>query len=101
MGIEKELIVFLQATLSGNFVYLIYCVIRVLRRIIKHNLIWISVEDFFYWIGTGFFLFARIYETSNGVIRWYFVLGVLIGGILTHYVIRKITRKYIDKSPKK
>jgi len=101
LGIEKELSVFLQAALAGNLVYLAYLVIRIFRRIIKHNLFWVSVEDAVYWIATGFYLFYRIYQTSNGTIRWYFVLGVLSGGILTHHIIFKITKKYIDKSKKK
>ena len=101
LGIEKELSVFLQAALAGNLVYLVYFAIRILRRIIKHNLFWVSLEDAFFWIVTGFYLFTRIYKTSNGTIRWYFVLGVAVGGILTHYIILKITKKYIDKSKKK
>lgn len=101
LGIEKELSVFLQAVLAGNLVYLTYCAIRIFRRIIKHNLFWVSVEDSIFWIVTGFYLFFQIYQTSNGKIRWYFVLGVLVGGILTHYVISKITKKNIDKSKKR
>lgn len=101
LGIEKELSVFLQAALAGNLVYLAYCVIRVVRRIIKHNLFWISVEDALFWIVTGFFLFLKIYQTSNGTIRWYFVLGVLAGGIATHYFVFRITKKHIDKLKKR
>jgi len=101
LGIEKELSVFLQAALAGNLVYLVYHAIRIVRRILKHNLFWVSLEDAFFWIATGFYLFLKIYETSNGTIRWYFVLGVLIGGIFTHYIILKITKKHIDKTQKK
>ena len=38
LGIKKELFVFLHAALSGNIVYLSYCSLRVLRRIVRHNL---------------------------------------------------------------
>lgn len=101
LGIEKELTVFLQAALAGNLVYLVYLVVRVFRRIVKHNLFWISFEDALFWIATAFYLFSEIYKTSNGTIRWYFVLGVLTGGILTHFIIFKITKKHIDKSKKR
>ena len=100
-GIGKELAVFLRAALAGNVVYLAYCVLRVFRRLIKHNLFWISVEDFLFWVGTGLYLFVAIYQTSNGSIRWYFVVGVLLGGILTHLLVQKIVKKYIDKWKKK
>lgn len=101
LGIEKELTVFLQAALAGNLVYLAYCVIRVFRRIVRHNLFWVSMEDALFWIATGIYLFWEIYQTSNGTIRWYFILGVLIGGIFTHHIILKIAKKHIDKLKKR
>ena len=101
LGIEKELSVFLQAVLACNLVYLVYSAIRVVRRIIKHNLFFVSLEDLIFWIGTGIYLFAKIYQTSNGSIRWYFVIGVLVGGILTHLIIYKFIKKYIAKWKKK
>ena len=101
LGIEKELSVFLQAALAGNLVYLVYYAIRIFRRLVKHKLFWISLEDAFFWIATGFYLFLKIYQTSNGTIRWYFVFGVLAGGIFTHQIIMKIAKKYIDKFQKR
>ena len=95
LGIGKELSVFLQAVLAGNLIYLVYALIRVMRRLWKHNLFFISLEDLIFWIGTGIYLFVRIYQTSDGIIRWYFVIGVLLGGILTHFIISQISKKYI------
>lgn len=101
LGVEKELFAFIQAMLAGNVVYLMYLAIRVFRRIVRHNLFWVSLEDALFWIATGFYLFLEIYQTSNGSIRWYFVLGILVGAILTHCVVSKFLKKYIDKSHKK
>ena len=101
LGIEAELSAFLQAVLAGNLLYLVYSVLRVVRRIIKHNLFWVSLEDILYWLSTGIYLFIRIYQTSSGIIRWYFVLGVLVGGGVTHYIISKIVKKYIAKKKKR
>lgn len=101
LGIGKELSVFLQAVLAGNIIYLAYSVIRVVRRLWKHNLFFVSLEDLIFWIGTGIYLFVRIYQTSNGIIRWYFVIGVLLGGIVTHFIIFQISKKYIAKRRKK
>ncbi|MBQ2921711.1 MAG: spore cortex biosynthesis protein YabQ [Tyzzerella sp.] len=101
LGIGKELSVFLQAVLAGNIIYLAYSVIRVVRRLWKHNLFFVSLEDLIFWIGTGIYLFVRIYQTSDGIIRWYFVIGVLLGGIVTHFIIFQISKKYIAKRRKK
>ena len=101
LGIGKELSVFLQAVLAGNIIYLAYSVIRVVRRLWRHNLFFVSLEDLIFWIGTGIYLFVRIYQTSDGIIRWYFVIGVLLGGIVTHFIIFQISKKYIAKRRKK
>ena len=100
-GIGSEVSAFLQALLAGNLVCLIYEAIRVLRRIIRHHLFWISVEDLVFWLGTGFYLFWKLYQTSYGMIRWYFVLGVLLGGLCTHWVLSRITKKYLAKRKKR
>lgn len=92
---------FLHAIITGIVVYLIYTAVRLFRRIVKHNLFWISVEDLIYWISIGFYVFLQIYQTSFGNIRWYFVLGVSLGGLVTHRVISIILRKYIDNSKKR
>lgn len=100
LGIEKEWSIFLVAILTGNQVYLVYAALCVFRRIIGHNLFWISVEDVVFWISTSIYLYICIFQTCNGSIRWYFVLGVLIGGVLTHFAMLKI-QKSIDKTFKR
>ncbi len=100
-GIEKEILVFIQAILAGNLVCLVYCALRVFRRIIKHNLFFVSVEDVLFWIWAGVYLFVQIFKTSDGIIRWYFVIGVLLGGIFTSYFALKLVKKYVAKWKKK
>lgn len=100
MGIEKELSVFLAAILAGNLICLVYTAIRVFRRIVKHSLFWISMEDIVFWVITGIYLFSEMYRTCSGNIRWYFVIGVLLGGVFTVWILRKI-KKMIDKCKKR
>lgn len=90
-GIANELSIFISACLLGNFVCLIYYAIRVFRRLVRHSLLWVSIEDFIFWVGAAVYLFLEMYRTCGGSIRWYFVLGVFVGGILTVGVIRKFT----------
>ena len=101
LGIGKEVSVFLQALLAGNQVCLFYYAIRVFRRILKHKLFWISLEDILFWIGTAIYLFVRIYQTCNGSIRWYFVIGVFGGMLITYFIVEKIAKKYVARLLKK
>lgn len=106
LGLKKELEIFVHAVVSGMVVYGAYTIIRMVRRIVKHNLIWVSIEDFLFWVGTSFYLFIQIYNTSDGRVRWYLILGVVEGMILLSFVLflaKKMCRKIqksVDKSAK-
>lgn len=74
--------VFLAAVVSGAIVRLVYQCIRCFRRIVSHTLAAIGVEDMIFWLGSAVYMFVQIYHTSDGSIRWYFILGVALGVIL-------------------
>ena len=93
VGIKNEMVVFFQALLSGNVVFWTYTLLRILRKLIKHNLFFVSLEDFFFWISTAIYLFICLYNTSNGGLRWYFILGVVVGAILPLFLIKKIRKR--------
>ena len=99
LGIGREFSIFLSACLTGNFICLVYSAIRLFRRIVKHTLFWISIEDLIFWIFSSLYIFSEMFRMCNGSIRWYFVLGVFWGGILTLRFFEK-TKKIIDKSKK-
>lgn len=81
-GIHEEMMVFLIAVVSGAIVRLVYQCIRCFRRIVVHDLAAVSVEDMIFWLGSAVYMFVQIYHTSDGSIRWYFLLGVVLGVIL-------------------
>lgn len=74
--------VFLSAVVSGAIVRLVYQCIRCFRRIVSHTLAAIGAEDLIFWLGSAVYMFVQIYHTSDGSIRWYFLLGVVLGVIL-------------------
>ena len=99
-GVGNEMSVFLQALLAGNVVYWTYYLIHLIRKLIRHNLFFVSLEDFFYWIGVGFYLFVKMFNTSDGSIRWYFILGVVVGAILPWIFMKKCRKKFVAHSKK-
>ena len=99
MSIRQELIAFVTAVSSGVVVRLCYYCISCFRDIVKHKIFVIGIEDLMFWIGTAIYLFVQIYHTSNGSIRWYFVLGIVIGVLITTLFLRKwkkMTKKIYD-----
>ena len=51
-GLEIEVMLFVQAMLAGAVLVLVYDLLRVIRRIFVHGIIWVSIEDALYcqWI---------------------------------------------------
>ena len=98
LGIAQEVRIFFASCLAGNVLYLTYQSLRIFRRIIAHKRVWISVEDLLFWIWAAFFLFLEMYRTCQGSIRWYFVLGVLIGAVISAQTVGRFLKKRIAKT---
>lgn len=81
MRIWNELDVFLSAVFSGIFLVSFYMAINMLRKIIKHPLWVVNMEDILYWSVVLGYLFVQIYHTNNGIIRGYYVLGIVLGAV--------------------
>lgn len=96
-GIGKEAAIFLYAVLSGSILYFSYQLLYWMRQLISHATWLINVEDFLFWLGVSVYLFRQIYRTTYGEIRWYFLVGVIGGGILAYGISKvpgKIKRKW-------
>lgn len=79
LGIGIEAGVFLYAGLSGMTVMFAYELLCCLRKLISHDIRVVAVEDLLFWIGTSGYIFSRMYETTFGSIRWFFLLGLACG----------------------
>ena len=93
MQIYEEVFTFFHAVITGIILRLIYQCIKKLREIKKHRMWVIGMEDILFWIFTAVYTFVQIYQTSSGVIRWYFVLGIVVGAFLISKILEKIERK--------
>lgn len=90
--IREEVMIFFLAVLAGMIVRFAYRVLHCLRKIVRHSLFVIEAEDVLFWIGTAIYLFVQIYHTSDGSVRWYFVLGVVLGVIISSVFIAQIEK---------
>lgn len=84
LGIGAEAGVFLYAGLSGMAVLFGYDILICLRKLIPHSRPVVGIEDLVFWIGASGYIFSRMYETTYGSIRWFFVLGLICGAVLGH-----------------
>ena len=77
---EWELL--LLAVKLGIKLAFIYDGIRIFRFFVSHGKIMISIEDLFFWIYAGMIIFELQLKQSNGVLRGFSVLGMLLGMFL-------------------
>lgn len=77
------------ACLLGAVMTAFYDVFRILRRIIRHGIFWISAEDCLYWLCFAVAEFGLLYQQNNGVIRFYIFLGTVVGAVLYHFLISR------------
>lgn len=93
--ISLELKFFLVSLLWGVILLLLYDVLRILRRFVKHSAFLVSVEDVVFWSISGVLIFVMIYEHNNGTIRGFAIVAIGIGMILYHYLVSEYLIRFI------
>lgn len=68
---------------------LFYDIIRIFRFMISHKNFVISIEDFFFWVYATLIIFRLQLEQSNGVLRGFSVLGMILGMFLYNKLLGK------------
>lgn len=94
MANENEFL--LHALLMGIFITFVYDVIRIFRRVIPHNSFFVSLEDLGFWIYCGGSVFLLMYHESNGELRWFAVLGAIVGMLLYKKLVSPLFVKYVS-----
>jgi len=98
---SQEIIIELQffwvSILWGALILLAYDQLRVIRRIISHNNIFITIQDIIFWILASIFIFAMLYVKNDGIIRGFSVMGMVIGMVLYHYILSDLIVMLISR----
>lgn len=92
-GIGREAAIFLYAFMTGSILFWVYQILSWFRKLIRHKLWVINLEDLLFWLGVSVYLFCQIYRTTYGEIRWYFILGVVLGSITACRITRFVGKK--------
>ena len=77
--IVNEVTFLLHSFLLGIAITFAYDGFLILRRLVRHSLFLISLEDMIFWIACAIGVFYMLYEENNGVLRWFAVFGAAIG----------------------
>lgn len=77
MAAESQFLFY--ALIMGIFITFVYDILRIFRRVVPHNNFWVSVEDLLFWIYCAAEVFLLMYYQGNGTLRWFAILGALVG----------------------
>lgn len=88
LGIGTEAAIFLYAALTGISIFSFYKILTYFRMLVSHKHFVENLEDFIFWIASSAYVFSKIYETTYGEIRWFFVLGLITGTAAAEVVCR-------------
>ena len=81
-NIIPELYFFAASLTVGFALAILYDLLRIFRRFIRHSLFFVSVEDFLFWFIAGIVGFYMIYVYNDGIIRLYAIVGMLLAAVL-------------------
>lgn len=95
--IVKETMFLYHSVLLGVFVAVVYDVIRIVRRVVKHNRFFLSLEDILYWVFCAWEVFYLLYRESSGVLRWFAILGIALGMFLYLISISHLVVHFVSK----
>ena len=94
MASENSFLIY--ALLMGIFITFIYDILRIFRRVAPHGGFWVALEDIAFWIYCAVEVFLLMYHESDGRLRWFAVLGAMVGMGLYKKLISGIFVKYMS-----
>lgn len=95
--IRNQASVLLDSIFIGMVIMALYDVLRLFRRVIRHKRFLRDFEDFIFWIIGGFIVFSLVYSRSDGNIRWFIIVGVILGAYIYSVSFGRFLVKYIAK----
>lgn len=79
--ITEQLLLFMTSIQIGVCMGVLFDLIRIFRKLIKHPNFFVQIEDMLYWIACGFVGFYMLYICNYAEIRPYIFIGIVLGGI--------------------
>ena len=92
----NENVFLLHAFLLGIEITFLYDILRILRRVFTHGNGMVSLEDIAFWIYCAGKVFLLMFRESNGNLRWFAVLGAVLGMYLYHRTLSPLLVKYVS-----
>lgn len=87
---QNQVYTFFIFILNGLLIGLLFDTFRILRKSFKFSNIITNLQDIIFWILSGLILIYSIFEFTDGELRLYIFLGILLGFIAYLLIFSKI-----------
>ena len=91
----REARLLLHGIAVGVILMAVYDILRFLRMLIPHGRLAVGVEDFCYWIWSGFFTFLFLYRENDGALRFYMIGSIFLSMLAYDRIISRNLRKVL------
>lgn len=84
---------FIVFTIVGIIIGILFDIFRILRKSFKTKDIVTYIEDIIFWVLTGIIILFSMYKFSNGELRFFMIIGIIMGTLMymitfSRYVIK-------------
>lgn len=79
---SNQAYLFVIFTIVGIIIGVVFDLFRILRKTIKTNEIFTNIEDILFWIITGILIIYSMYIFCDGELRFFMIIGIIIGTIM-------------------
>ena len=87
ISIGSQSLTFLKACLLGAALGLFYDLFRIMRRMVTLPYSFVAAQDLLYIFCSVFFSFVFFMQTTDGRLRWFIIVGELLGMAVYHLTI--------------
>ena len=91
--IKNQLIIFMIFAMSGIIMSIIFDFFRATRKNIKPSILLTYIEDCLFWIISGTILIFEIIKFSQGEVRLYLFIGLILGSVFYFAIFSKYILK--------
>lgn len=94
-NIMQEIYFLIHSMLLGVAITFAYDWLRIFRRICRHNLFFVSLEDILFWIICSMQIFLMLYHKNDGILRWFAIIGAMGGMFFYKLLFGRFFVKYM------
>lgn len=96
-SLRQQIIILIHFCISGLAIGFLFDFFRIQRKVIKTYDLITYIQDITFWIVTAIIIIITVLKYTDGEIRSYMVIGLVLGIIIYFYAFSKFIIKFVLK----